>query len=96
MKYGEKKNLDSSKLAMKGIPCTHSIMGCCIFCGKGSTDTLSSEGLPYHSKCLTCPNCGEDSFVMWKPVKPYVARCLNCLHRWELLKEEEWSDERKR
>ena len=73
-----KKNLDSSKLVMKDSSSTYSAVS--------SADALLSGGFSYHSIQLTCPECGEG---MWRLVGPNMAVCLNCLHRWELLKEEE-------
>ena len=77
MAEGETVNTTGMPLVLDG--------GTCIFCGKGKADVLN--GLQsYHTECIRCPECGDDAMVFWKTEKPHVARCLNCLKRWVLLK----------
>ena len=58
--------------------------GLCIFCGEEASDNQIMGGVSYHTECLTCPNCSEEHFILWRNIIPLVARCLNCLNKWEL------------
>lgn len=58
--------------------------GICLFCGKEGSNNQIISGVSYHTKCLTCPECNEEHFILWRNIIPMIARCLNCLHKWEL------------
>lgn len=83
----ETKELDSSTAGE--MEPTKINFGRCIFCGKEGSDATLCPGISCHLSCVSCPQCGENEMIIWKKTKPYVARCLMCLHKWTLLKEQE-------